>query len=138
MTRKETNLWAGQQLAAYRAKAGLTQETLAERSGIRRDVYSGLENGRRTITATYADRLAPCLGLTDPLVLLPPEDQPRHPDSPLDRLEGIEAELAKLERSRARGTHVIWQKLAEIEAALERLELQSARQSTDTSGRGHQ
>ena len=99
----EGNLWAGQQLRAHRVKKKLSQDALAELAGIDRPVYNALENGRRKITPTYAERLAPHLGLKDPRRLLPPQEQPREPQSPLSRLAELEAKVALLDEWVARG-----------------------------------
>jgi transcriptional regulator with XRE-family HTH domain len=93
----EANLWAGEVLAGRRAKARLTQEELADRAGIDRSVYNALEKGRRKITPTYAERLAPHLKLKDPRRLLPPQDQPDEPDNPLTRLAAAEDDIAFLQ-----------------------------------------
>ncbi len=99
MTSKVTaeNEWAGRQLRALRKKAKLTQAQLAQAAGIGRELYVGLETGRRKITMTNAERLAAPLKLRDPRRLLPPP-APADPveDSPLDRLAAAEDEVAKL------------------------------------------
>lgn len=95
--------WAGQQLAAKRTKKKLSQAQLAELAGIDRSIYNALENGRRRITVTYAERLAPHLGIRDHRKLLPPEAQPPNPASPLRRLEELEARVALLDAWVARG-----------------------------------
>lgn len=103
MTVTEGDKWAAQQLRARREKKKLTQERLADLAEIDRSAYNALENGRRKITPTYAERLAPYLGLSDHRTLLPPADQPKQPDDPLSRLAELEAEVAWLREWVARG-----------------------------------
>ena len=92
------NAWAGAELAARRAKAGLTQEKLAALAGIDRPRLNGLEKGRTKITLTYAERLAPHLGLRSPRVLLPQAEPPAaayQERSPLALLRGLAATVEK-------------------------------------------
>ena len=56
------NATPGRILAGYRHKHELTQEQLAEKSGIHHVVISAYENGKRTITQKAAARLAKALG----------------------------------------------------------------------------
>lgn len=52
----------GREFARARAEAGLTQEELAERSGIRQETLSRLERGRVNPTAKTLEKLARALG----------------------------------------------------------------------------
>lgn len=99
----EADQWAGQELAARRAKKKLTQEELAAKAGIDRSRLVGLENGRQRISPYYAEKLAPHLGLKDYRKLLPPQEQPREPENPLVRLARVEKELADLREWVRRG-----------------------------------
>ena len=63
----ETDFWRqnatpGRILAGYRHKHGLTQEQLAEKSGIHHVVISAYENGRRKLSQKAAIRIAKALG----------------------------------------------------------------------------
>jgi plasmid maintenance system antidote protein VapI len=44
-------------------ESGMYHRVIAERAGIRPDVFSGLINGKRTLSWTYVARLAPVLGV---------------------------------------------------------------------------
>lgn len=92
----EADRWAGQELAARRAKRRLTQEKLGELAGLDRPTIVKLENGGRRISLYYAERLAPHLGLKDPRRLLPPAAQPADDGNPLARLAKLEGEVADL------------------------------------------
>jgi DNA-binding XRE family transcriptional regulator len=59
----------GSYLAGFRHRAGMTQTTLAERSGIPRRHISEMENGKRPIGKTNAKKLAAPLNI-DPRLLL--------------------------------------------------------------------
>ena len=59
-------------LPGYRLKAGLTQKRLAELSGIRQNLISDYENGRRKLTRAAAVRFAAALNI-DPERLYPAE-----------------------------------------------------------------
>ena len=64
---RETEWWKinntpGHVLGGYRLKHDMTQEQLAEKSGIYATVLSAYENGRRTISRRTAVRLARALG----------------------------------------------------------------------------
>ena len=64
---RETAYWQenatpGRILAGYRHKHELTQEQLAEKSGIHHVVISAYENGKRRITRRAAAKLAKALG----------------------------------------------------------------------------
>lgn len=113
MTVTDSDRWAAQELRARREKKKLTQERLADLAEIDRSAYNALENGRRKITPTYATRLAPHLGLTDPRKLLPPEEQPQTADNPLSRLGELAATVDRLETT--------------LDAVLSRLEALEAR-----------
>jgi len=62
-------------LKRYRLTAGLSQEELAERSGLDRTYISGLERGLRNPTVIVLYELATVLG-RDPRDLLDPEGSP--------------------------------------------------------------
>ena len=55
---KERKLWA---LSVYRAWAGLSQEELAEISGVGRNTISRLENGQQSARPSTAKKLADAL-----------------------------------------------------------------------------
>ena len=57
-------------LPGYRIKAGMTQKQLAEKSGIRQNLISDYETGRRRLTPAAAAKLAPALNIS-PDRLLP-------------------------------------------------------------------
>lgn len=59
----------GAALRAARRSAGLTQEELAELSGLDRTYVSGAERGIRNPTLATLDRLAGALGLSVPELL---------------------------------------------------------------------
>jgi transcriptional regulator with XRE-family HTH domain len=81
--------WAARRLRALREIAGLTQEQLADRAGIRREVLNAIENNRgRPLSATYRERLAPHLGVT-PDELKAPAAEVALPDDPLVLLQGL-------------------------------------------------
>jgi plasmid maintenance system antidote protein VapI len=44
-------------------ESGMYHRVIAQRAGIRPDVFSGLINGKRTLSWTYVARLAPVLGV---------------------------------------------------------------------------
>lgn len=52
----------GQNFRRLRAKAGLTQEEVAERSGFSQQYISGLESGRRNPTVVTVFELAQAVG----------------------------------------------------------------------------
>ena len=54
---------ASKSLRGLRAKAGLSQKQLAERSGVTFQSISAFENGQRSIGKSMAKRLAPALGI---------------------------------------------------------------------------
>ncbi|PKV80850.1 helix-turn-helix domain-containing protein [Nocardia fluminea] len=51
-------------LRAERARAGLTQADLSERTGIHTTTLSRIENGKLTLTIEQILRIAPALGVT--------------------------------------------------------------------------
>lgn len=53
----------GMKLFAYRSKLGLTQKSLAEQSGVKREAISLIENGKRPIGLNVAKKLAAPLGI---------------------------------------------------------------------------
>ena len=59
----EENASATVSLRGFRAKAGLSQRQLAERSGVTIQSISTFENGQRPIGKSMAKRLAPALGV---------------------------------------------------------------------------
>lgn len=67
----------------------LTQGRLAELAGIERSRLNGLLRANSRITLTYAERLAPHLGVKKPERLLPPERVKKTPRSPLALLEEL-------------------------------------------------
>lgn len=113
----ESDKWAGRALRARREKRGFKQDELAELAGIDRGRYNALENGRQRISPTYAERLAPHLGIKDPRRLLPPKDQQQQVrDDPLSRLEALEGEVARLREERERVLQEVVARLAALEA----------------------
>ena len=54
----------GRNAARLRKEAGLTQEQLAERSGLSQQYISGLESGRRNPTIVTLYELASALGVS--------------------------------------------------------------------------
>ena len=54
----------GRNAARLRQEAGLTQEQLAERSGLSQQYISGLERGRRNPTVVTLYELASALGVS--------------------------------------------------------------------------
>lgn len=54
----------GRNAARLRQEAGLTQEQLAERSGLSQQYLSGLERGRRNPTVVTLYELATALGVS--------------------------------------------------------------------------
>lgn len=74
--------WEAATLKSLRIAKGLTQEKLADLAKINRSRYNALERSRQAMTRYYAERIAPHLGVK-PEGLLPPQDLPNLPDSPL-------------------------------------------------------
>ena len=67
---EETDFWkemqsnrVGNLLAGARLKAGFTQAQLAEKLGIRQNMISDYERGKRRLSPSMADRLAKILNL---------------------------------------------------------------------------
>jgi len=67
---EETDFWkemqsnrVGNLLAGARLKAGFTQAQLAEKLGIRQNMISDYERGKRRLSSSMADRLAKILNL---------------------------------------------------------------------------
>jgi len=54
---------AGNLLAGARLKAELTQAELAEKAGIRQNMVSEYENGKRALTQAMAERFSGVLGV---------------------------------------------------------------------------
>ena len=63
----------GRNAARLRKERGLTQEQLAERSGLSQQYLSGLEQGRRNPTIVTMYELALALGVTHLELLAPGE-----------------------------------------------------------------
>ena len=53
----------GNLLAGYRLKEGLTQKQLGEKAGIKQNMVSDYENGKRTITKAMAKRFEEILNM---------------------------------------------------------------------------
>lgn len=53
----------GNLLEGYRLKAGLTQAQMAEKVGVRQNMLSDYENGKRRLTKAMAKRFAETLGV---------------------------------------------------------------------------
>jgi len=64
----------GKNLRTYRIKNQLSQEELAEKSGLHRTYISGLERGIRNPSITIVARLAEALGI-EPSALLAKSDE---------------------------------------------------------------
>jgi ribosome-binding protein aMBF1 (putative translation factor) len=67
---EETDFWkemqdnrVGNLLAAARLKAGITQKQLAEKAGVRQNMISDYEKGRRRLTKQMAFKFAGILGM---------------------------------------------------------------------------
>lgn len=132
MTEKGTaeDTWAGQALRARREQHKLTQKLLAELAGIDRSRYIALERGRQRITLTYAERIAPHLGLTSPEPLLPPPAATVPAENPLDRLAALEAEVERLRERQLTFGEGVLERLAALEASQAQAAQQSDRQKT--------
>ena len=53
----------GQRLKTLRKEKGLSQEELAERSGLNRPYISGIEQGKRNVSLEVMEKLAEALGM---------------------------------------------------------------------------
>jgi len=53
----------GQRLKTLRKAKGLSQEELAEKSGLNRPYISGIEKGRRNVSLEVMEKLAGALGV---------------------------------------------------------------------------
>lgn len=53
----------GNRLKALRKEKGLSQEELAERSGLNRPYISGIEKGKRNVSLEVMEKLAEALGV---------------------------------------------------------------------------
>lgn len=126
MAVKETDAWAGQELAARRTEKNLTQEELAAKAGIDRSRLVGLENGRQRISPYYAEKLAPHLGIKDHRKLLPPPEQSDDPENPLARLARLEARVARDREAQLTFAEGVLARLAALEAG----QVHEAQQST--------
>ena len=67
---EDTDFWkemqsnrVGNLLAGARLKSGMTQKKLAEKLGVRQNMISDYETGKRRISQTMAKRLAKSLGI---------------------------------------------------------------------------
>lgn len=58
-----TNPNASSRLLFYRKRRGLTQGSLADLVGIKREALSMLENGKRNLGVNLAKKIAPALGV---------------------------------------------------------------------------
>lgn len=64
----------GANLRRQREREGDSQESFAERLGVHRTYFGGVERGERNLTLRAVERLAGRLGL-DPLALLQPPSE---------------------------------------------------------------
>ncbi len=64
MSSKRPGLTLGQNIRETRIAAGLTQEVVAERAGIRQSDLSGIETGKRGASVDMLQRLATALETT--------------------------------------------------------------------------
>jgi transcriptional regulator with XRE-family HTH domain len=62
----------GENTARIRKENGLTQEVLAEKSGLSQQYISGLENGQRNPTIVKLFELATALGVSHVELVTPP------------------------------------------------------------------
>lgn len=74
-------------------KGRLTQNRLADLSGIDRSRVNGMLRAKAKITLTYAERMAPHLGVKRPETMLPPEEMKETPKAPLALLEALAKKL---------------------------------------------
>lgn len=101
----EGDTWEAQHLRSLLASATdpdsgkrLTQERLGKLAGIDRSRLNGLLRAKHAITPTYAERLAPHLGVL-PESLLPPAEQSQEvPESPLVLLRKLGATVEAQQR----------------------------------------
>lgn len=105
-------------LKALRLRAGFTQQQLADKAGLDRSWVNQMERGKRTIGPSPRQKLAEALGVS-PLEFGDDGEQTPEYRSLLDRLQVLEAELAKERRSRERAIRAAILRLAALEAALE-------------------
>jgi transcriptional regulator with XRE-family HTH domain len=75
------NLRLATRLKTLRAAAGVTLETIAERSGVSRSMISAIERAESSPTAVLLERLAAGLGVSLAALF----DQPDRPDNPVAR-----------------------------------------------------
>lgn len=132
MAATETDVWAGRELAAIRGKKQLTQEQVAELTGLDRATIVKLESGDRKISPYYAEKLAPHLGVKDPRILLPPQEQPAGPTNPLSRLAALEDEVERLRAERDFALREVVARLAALEVAPAQQERPEGQQSSTT------
>ena len=64
MVKKDVQERFGDRLREVRNQAGLTQESLAEASGLDRSYYGGVERGERNVALRNIEALADALGMT--------------------------------------------------------------------------
>jgi transcriptional regulator with XRE-family HTH domain len=93
--------WFPARLRELRSQAGLTQEQLAERAGVKRDAVARWERGVREPSWSNVIALADALGVSTELFRQEPGPAPQlHPGRP--RREPAEAPLPKRPRGRPR------------------------------------
>jgi transcriptional regulator with XRE-family HTH domain len=93
-------LTSAKQLREAREAAGLTQAEVEAKSGISRNVLSGMENGRRGIGRRSAARLAKALNVEPETLLSDPPLTPaqqRERETLLARVAELEARVNRLE-----------------------------------------
>lgn len=122
---------AADTLRALRLRAGLTQQQLADRAGIDRSWLNQMERGRKPITRAPREKLAAALEVSE--MELGGDDTTEEAPyvSVLDRLAALEARVEREQQRRLRAIRAVTRRLAELRVALDSLEHQGNRRSSD-------